>query len=129
MKVNDEIEQAFRQGYKIAEKKQNELKAIADHYGFTSQANMLCEESAEFTVALNKLRRGDQNAYKNVKEELADVLVIALQLRYMLGEKNIDNIIEQKIQRQLDRIKSEGQQAAIGFINEKGEYFNDKHNT
>lgn len=109
MKVNDEIEQAFRQGYKIAEKKQNELKAIADHYGFTSQANMLCEESAEFTVALNKLRRGDQNAYKNVKEELADVLVIALQLRLLLGVQDIDNIMDEKVQRQLNRIK-EGEQ-------------------
>lgn len=83
------------------------LKIIADHYGFSSQADMLCEESAEFTVALNKLRRGDQNSYKNVKEELADVLVVASQLRYILGEKTIDNIIGQKIQRQLRRINDE----------------------
>lgn len=109
MKVNDEIEQAFRQGYKIAEKKQNELKAIADHYGFTSQANMLCEESAEFTVALNKLRRGHAESYNNVKEELADVLVIALQLRLLLGAQDIDNIMNEKVQRQLNRIK-EGEQ-------------------
>lgn len=109
MKVNDEIEQAFRQGYKIAEKKQNELKAIADHYGFTSQANMLCEEAAEFTVALNKLRRGHAESYNNVKEELADVLVIALQLRLLLGVQDIDNIMNEKIQRQLNRIK-EGEQ-------------------
>ena len=109
MKVNDEIEQAFRQGYKIAEKKQNELKAIADHYGFTSQANMLCEEAAEFTVALNKLRRGHAESYNNVKEELADVLVIALQLRLLLGVQDIDNIMNEKVQRQLNRIK-EGEQ-------------------
>ena len=83
------------------------LKIIADHYGFSSQADMLCEESAEFTVALNKLRRGDQNSCKNVKEELADVLVVASQLRYILGEKTIDNIIGQKIQRQLRRINDE----------------------
>lgn len=103
MKINDELEQAFRQGFKF----QKELKAIADHYGFTSQANMLCEESAEFTVALNKLRRGDQNAYKNVKEELADVLVIALQLRLLLGTKDIDDIMSEKVFRQLNRIEGE----------------------
>ena len=122
MKINDEIEQAFREGYKKgykeADKSQfiKDLKSIADHYGFTSQANMLCEESAEFTVALNKLRRGDQNAYKNVKEELADVLVIALQLRLLLGVQDIDNIMNEKVQRQLNRIK-------------EGENTNDQKNT
>ena len=49
------------------------LKIIGDHYGFSSQADMLCEEAAEFTVALNKLRRGKAEAYANIKEELADV--------------------------------------------------------
>ena len=85
----------------------DELKIIADHYGFSSQADMLCEESAEFTVALNKLRRGDQNAYKNAKEELADVLVVASQLRLLLGTEEIDDIAHEKIKRQLERIKQE----------------------
>ena len=85
----------------------DELKIIADHYGFSSQADMLCEESAEFIVALNKLRRGYQNAYKNVKEELADVLVVASQLRLLLGSEEIDTIIHEKIKRQLERIKQE----------------------
>ena len=62
------------------------LKIIADHYGFLSQADMLCEESAEFTVALNKLRRGKAEAYANIKEELAE-------------------IAHEKIKRQLQRIK------------------------
>lgn len=116
MKVNDEIEQAFREGYvkgyKAADKGQiiKDLRTIADHYGFTSQADMLCEEAAEYITARNKIKRGVFEAAHNFKEELADVLIVALQLRYMLGEKNIDNIIEQKIQRQLDRIKSEVQQ-------------------
>ena len=85
----------------------DELKIIADHYGFSSQADMLCEESAEFIVALNKLRRGDQNADKNVKEELADVLVVASQLRLLLGSEEIDEIAHEKIKRQLERIKQE----------------------
>lgn len=86
------------------------FKILADHYGFTSQANMLCEEAAEFTVALNKLRRGNSEAYKNVKEELADVLVVALQLRLLLGPEEIDRIAEEKLNRQLRRIESEEQE-------------------
>ena len=85
----------------------DELKIIADHYGFSSKADMLCEESAEFTVALNKLRRGNNEAYKNVKEELADVLVVASQLRLLLGSEEIDEIEHEKIKRQLERIKQE----------------------
>lgn len=83
------------------------FKILADHYGFSSQADMLCEEAAEFTVALNKLRRGNNEAYKNVKEELADVLVVASQLRLLLGSEEIDEIAHEKIKRQLLRIKEE----------------------
>lgn len=108
--MNDELEQAFREGYikgyKAADKGQiiKDLRIIADHYGFTSQADMLIEESAEFTQAVNKLRRGCPEAFTNVKEEVADVLVVALQLRLILGERNIDEIMGQKIKRQLERI-------------------------
>lgn len=86
------------------EKKLNE---IANHYGFTSQANMLTEEAAEFTVALNKFRRGNTNAYDEIKEEVADVIVIAMQLRGLLGADRIDEIIYYKVNRQLDRIQNE----------------------
>ena len=83
------------------------IKAIADHYGFTSQANMLTEEAAEFTVAVNKLRRGHADAYEHIKEEVADVLVVARQLRYLLGYEDIDRIISQKLDRQIRRINDE----------------------
>lgn len=86
---------------------ESQLKQIADHYGFTSQANMLTEEAAEYTVALNKLRRGHADAYEHIKEEVADVLVIAYQLRHLLGAEAIDKIIEEKIERQLGRIQEE----------------------
>ena len=85
----------------------NKINEIAEHYGFTSQANMLTEEAAEFTVALNKLRRGHADAYEHIKEEVADVLVIAYQLRHLLGAESIDKIIEEKVERQLGRIREE----------------------
>lgn len=83
------------------------IKIIADHYGFTSQANMLTEEAAEFTVAVNKLRRGHADAYEHIKEEVADVIVVANQLRYLLGADEIDRIIDGKLERQIERIKGE----------------------
>ena len=82
------------------------IKTIADYYGFTSQANLLTEEAAEFTVALNKLRRGNAEAFENIKEEVADVIVVAEQLRYLLGEE-VDCIIDEKLSRQIRRMKKE----------------------
>lgn len=107
-KVNDEIEQAFRAGL-TAHKSCDDLRIeqIAAHYGFTSQADMLCEESAEYMVALNKLRRGKPEAYDNIKEEVADVLIVARQLRYLLGYEDIDRIINEKLDRQMRRIADE----------------------
>lgn len=100
------VSAAFSQVQALASEDQR-IEAIAKHYGFTSQADMLCEESAEYMVALNKLRRGSSEAYGHIKEEVADVLVIALQLRLLLGPKEIDKIIDEKIQRQLGRIQEE----------------------
>lgn len=107
-KVNDEIEQAFRAGL-TAHKSCDDLRIeqIATHYGFTSQANMLTEEAAEFTVAVNKLRRGHADAYEHIKEEVADVLIVARQLRYLLGYEEIDRIINGKLDRQIRRIADE----------------------
>lgn len=91
----------------------NRIKRIADYYGFSSQADMLCEEAAEFIVARNKLRRADKqgfnyitDAYENLKEEVADVIVVAEQLRYLLG-KDVNCLIDEKLSRQIRRMKKE----------------------
>ena len=107
--VNDEVEQAFRAGLTARKSCCDDLRIeqIAAHYGFTSQADILCEESAEYMVALNKLRRGKAEAYENIKEEVADVLIVARQLRYLLGYESIDKIIEDKLSRQMRRISDE----------------------
>lgn len=111
--MNDEVEQAFRQGYITGRGdslKCDDLRIehIATYYGFTNQANMLCEEAAEFIVSLNKLRRSVSNiAYVNIKEEVADVLIIARQLRLLLGAEDIDRIVDEELNRQIRRIKEE----------------------
>lgn len=83
------------------------IEQIAAHYGFSSQANMLSEEAAEYMVALNKFRRGHSEAYENIKEEVADVLIMARQLRYLLGYEDIDRIVNSKLDRQMRRIADE----------------------
>lgn len=107
--INDTIEQAFRAGLTARKSCCDDLRIeqIAAHYGFTSQADMLCEESAEYMVALNKLRRRKPDAYNNIKEEVADVLIMARQLRYLLGYEEIDRIISEKLNRQMRRISDE----------------------
>lgn len=101
----DIVREAFIAGEKHGKETDNRLKEIADYYGFTSQADMLTEEAAEFTVALNKLRRGHADAYEHIKEEVADVLVVAQQLRYLLGADEIDGIMCRKLERQVKRIE------------------------
>ena len=104
----DEIEPAFRAGLTVHKSCDDlRIEQIAANYGFTSQADMLCEESAEYMVALNKLRRGNPDAYDNIKEEVADVLIVARQLRYLLGYEDIDRIINEKLDRQMRRIADE----------------------
>lgn len=129
----EQYEKGYYDGYNDADRTGTikDLKTIAEHYGFTSQANMLCEESAEFMVALNKLRRGNTEAYENIKEELADVLVIALQLREIIGAKAIDDIMSKKIKRQLERIEGErriGEDVKQKMLREAfEEYFSDNY--
>jgi NTP pyrophosphatase (non-canonical NTP hydrolase) len=106
--VDDVAEQAFREGLKARPSCDDlRIEQIATHYGFTSQADMLTEECAEYMVALNKLRRGKTEAYDNIKEEVADVLIVARQLRYLLGYEDIDRIINEKLDRQIRRIADE----------------------
>ena len=107
--VDDVAEQAFREGLQARPACDDlRIEQIATHYGFTSQANMLCEEAAEYMVALSKLRRGKADAYSDIKEEVADVLIMARQLRYLLGYEDIDRIINEKLDRQMKRISEEG---------------------
>lgn len=119
MALNDKIEQSFREGfnegytegYKQADKSSfiESLHVIANTYGISNQALKLIEETSEYNQALCKLLTGtDQKSIvENIKEELADVLVIALQLRYLIGEIEIDSIMSKKVQRQLNRISSQ----------------------
>lgn len=97
----------------MAEERVEKLKYIGIHYGFASQSQILIEEMSELTKAICKFNRADDCCYKielfkDIEEELADVIIMTSQFLYIwANEKNVENIIDKKIERQLERIKQE----------------------
>lgn len=91
------------------------IHIIADHYGYEPQSRQLIEEMAELTQAINKAWRfGDDfdNLLvhkRNIAEEIADVTIMLEQMKYLLrfSDNYIEEIIEQKLYRQLKRIEKE----------------------
>lgn len=105
------------------------IQKIADTYGYDAQSRQCIEEMAELTQAINKFWRkqmmcgfvslddikaeeteksklSDEKGYQNLVEEIADVQIMLWQMAYMLNADVIP-IIEQKLDRQLERIKDE----------------------
>lgn len=111
--VDDVTEQAFREGYIKGKAEDSRIIRIAGHYGYSAQSDIMIEECGELTQAICKLRRAwSDSRLDNVKEELADVLIMARQLRVMLGADDIDRIIGNKLDRQIERIADETTQSA-----------------
>lgn len=97
---------------------EQKIQYIADHYGYEPQSRQLIEEMAELTVAINKLWRKHEyystskelaEAHYNILEEIADTLIMIWQLKYLLGvgEGELSDVVEQKLDRQIERIKNE----------------------
>lgn len=96
----------------------SKIKKIADTYGYDAQSRQCIEEMAELTQAINKFWRKDLKCGKlttlevpigspqelSIIEEIADVQIMLWQMAYLL---NVDvvPIIEQKLDRQLERIE------------------------
>lgn len=111
----------------------DKLKQIADFYGLEIQFGKLAEECAEFCASVFKhdyyteLRLGLSSnypvnrdliakkgleAHEKSMEELADVLLMARQIEYLLEgqpdlKEKINKHIEAKTKRQLKRMKEE----------------------
>ena len=96
------------------------IKKIAENNGFDEASRQLMEEVGELIVALNKYYRNEKENLKaevvdwekvadleiNIAEEIADVTIMLFQIKYLLqiSETDIEQIIEQKLNRQLERI-------------------------
>ena len=93
----------------------DKIKQIADQYGAYPQSIQAVEEMAELTQALTKFWRYKgtdperiRELKNNIYEELADVQLMIEQLMYLyIGEGIVENILFEKIDRQLRRIAEE----------------------
>lgn len=94
------------------------IQTIADHYGFRKQSMMMMEECSELQKAICKWHREYDGSFKSessdcqertdIIEELADVIIMAKQLTYLLSaEDEISERIEFKLDRQLRRMEEE----------------------
>ena len=84
---------------------QSDLKQIADHYGLRTQMRQLVEEMAELTQVICKSERYDLETVRDhLVEEVADVSIVLEQVEYLLGDNRIEQIREEKIERQIRRI-------------------------
>lgn len=108
-KPTDELEQAYRQGYMQGRKECDpRIIRIAEHYGYEAQREQFEEECAEAILAAQKCKRhGSHGNFVNLCEEVADVLIMAQQMRILMSTSLIDSFIDKKLNRQLRRIESE----------------------
>lgn len=92
------------------------IKKIADTYGYDAQSRQCIEEMSELTQAINKAwrKRYDDfeertKAFENIREEICDVEIMLEQIKYLLqiSDTDINEIIEQKLDRQLERIEKD----------------------
>ena len=105
----DELEQAYRQGYMQGRKECDpRIIRIAEHYGYEAQREQFEEECAEAILAAQKCKRhGSHGNFVNLCEEVADVLIMAQQMRILMSTSLIDSFIDKKLNRQIRRIESE----------------------
>ena len=96
----------------IATQRRDErLDKIFQHYGLKAQALQLCEECGELIVAASKLAR-DISPVNTARlaEEIVDVNIMCRQFLQAMGDypnRLISDIAEEKIRRQLERIRIE----------------------
>jgi phosphoribosyl-ATP pyrophosphohydrolase len=110
----DELEQAFRQGYLAGLREQdNRIEEIAYHYGYDAQREQFIEECAEAILAAQKCKRhGSKDNFEALCGEVADVLIMAQQMRLLMSTALIDRIVNEKLERQLGRIENEDSESA-----------------
>ena len=90
-----------------------EIEKIADHYGLQHQLYKSVEELIELVQAVQDYSfklgmRDDEISTEHVVDEIADVKIMIAQLEYLLElEEEVNDRVEFKLNRQMDRIKLE----------------------
>ena len=95
----------------MLERNADDLNMIFKHYGISHQTEMLVEEMAELTQAIQKEKRysSAETGYHKL-EEMADVAICLAQLVNNLSDKEkqfLSNTIDMKLDRTIKIIKGE----------------------
>lgn len=92
----------------------DKIEQIAAHYTFGQQRAIFVEECAEAIKAVCKVERAADRSAEIYAEkmidlisEVADVLIMAEQMRLYLGREKVDAEIQRKLDRQIQRIREE----------------------
>lgn len=89
---------------KLSDKEFEETIQLAiKTYGKEAQTQMLFEEMAELQNALCKLARGRGTA-GDVCEEIADVMIMCLQMAQIYGPKAVEQMAQYKMRRLKNRL-------------------------
>lgn len=106
---SDELQQAWRQGFIEGKKAHDKrITEIAKHYGALVQREQFVEECSEAILAAQKSKRTpNPKTISDLQGEVADVLIMALQMRYLFGAEAVDRFVELKLTRQIERIKED----------------------
>lgn len=83
---------------------ENTISLAISTFGKEAQTQMLFEEMAELQDALCKYARGRDTA-DHVCEEIADVMIICMQMAQIFGQKDVEKWANQKIIRLAERLK------------------------
>lgn len=67
----------------MTDKQETAIGQIVSHYSYEQQRDVAVEECAEFIQAVCKCKRGKNGAFENLKEEVADALIMLLQIRWI----------------------------------------------
>lgn len=92
---------------------QEDLLKIIKHYGVNAQQRQFAEEVFELQEAITAYENDYEGLYtygtEHIAEEIADVLVLLFQFNeyYGLDIDDISKMMDNKIKRQLERIKNE----------------------
>ena len=91
----------------------DKLLQIVRHYGIYKQLKYIHSEYYELDESILDYEH-DETGYvdtKHIAEEISDVMVMLKQFQYYYGieDEQIKNIMDYKIQRQLERIEKEKQ--------------------
>jgi NTP pyrophosphatase (non-canonical NTP hydrolase) len=99
--MSEELKRTIKQE---KEKIQQSIRTIAKHFGLEMQKGKTVEECNELIQAIKN------EDFENIVEEIADVWIMLQQLIYLYGiENNVNEVIEQKIQRTINRYSIEVQ--------------------